>query len=200
MQNQAPLEVVIGLEVELYLAPHGTASPAVDETPLAPWVKVGKNGHLNYTQDGVTVTHEQSTSEFKPLGSTVPVKSWRVSEGAKFGVTLADLSIEQYAKALNDAAITTTAAGPGVAGTKAIDLYRGSTINNYAFLLRFPSVEMEEGAAQYAVPKVYQSGNPSPVFKDDGPAALALEFAVLYDNTADHPCGELVVQTDDAES
>ena len=54
-----PYEVV-AQPFTLWVAPVGTAFPDVDTAPDGSWTKVGTSGDLNYTEDGVTVTHSQS--------------------------------------------------------------------------------------------------------------------------------------------
>jgi hypothetical protein len=203
--NSAPFEI-IAAPFELWVAAVGVSFPDVDEVPdSSDWTLVGTSGDLNYTQDGVTVDHAQTLSAFKPLGSTGKRKVTRVEEEQKISLTLADLSLEQYALALNGNTITTTPASAGVPGTKKIGLMRGTNVRQYALLVRGPSPYMEDGVAQYEVPVVVQSGQPKPVFRKgaDQPADLALEFDTLEDpdaSTPDERFGRFVAQTDVAET
>lgn len=190
-----PMEVIAN-PLELWLAPVGTAFPDVDEAPADPWFLVGTSGNRNYEEDGVTVTHEQTVTPWTPAGSTMARKVWRTEEGLMIGVSLTDLSSAQYAKALNDADVAQTAAGSGTPGFDAISLYQGIEVAAFALIARGLSSFDESMAAQYQVPRCYQSENPTPVFKKGQPAFLACKFTALYDeDSPDAPVGELVIQT-----
>ncbi len=187
-----PLEIVAA-PLTLYVAPTGTSFPDVDETPGAGWTKIGTSGPKNYTEDGVVVTHEQELSAFTPAGSTAKQKVWRVTEGLKIEVTLADISAAQYAKILNDATVTTTPAGGGTPGHKEFSLLQGKDVALFALLARGESSEAAGLAAQYEVPIAYQSESPAPAYKKGEPAGLKLAFEALEDSTAGF--GTLVIQT-----
>lgn len=191
-----PFEI-IAAPLELYAAPIGTAFPAIDEAPAVAWKLVGKSGTRNYSDDGVTVTHEQELSEFTPAGATVPRKVWRVGEALTIGVDVADLSVESYAKALNEATITTVPASSGTAGEKSIRLFRGDQVETFALLARGLSPEDEALFAQYEVPIVYQGADSIEITYNKGePAMVSLEFTALSDDTGDF--GEYRVGTDPA--
>ncbi len=83
---------------------------------------------LNYSEDGVTVMHEQQTNETTPLGSTGAVKAFRTNESQQISFTVWDMSLELYRLGLNSNEVTTVAAGVGTAGYKSIPLYRGTTL------------------------------------------------------------------------
>lgn len=191
-----PFEVIAG-PLSLFLAPVGTAFPLVNAVPASPWFKIGTNGDANYTDDGVTVTHTDKIEGFRPAGRTGMTKSWRTEEDLMIGLTLADISLEQYALALNGNAVATTAAGAGTAGTKQIGLSQGPDVKTYALLARGYSPYADGMVAQYQVARCYQSANPKPVFKKGVPAGLELEFTALENLTAATPqerFGQLVAQ------
>lgn len=195
-----PFEI-IGAPFTLFIAPIGTAFPLVDAAPAAAWKLIGSNGASNYSDAGVTVAHSQKLEQARPVGSTGPVKAWRTEEDLMISLTLWDMTLEQYLYALNDATIATTAAGAGTAGFKKIGLSQGGEVTAYAALLRGLSPYGDVFAAQYEVPRCYQSGNPKPVFTKGKPAALELEFTALEDLTAanaDERFGRLVTQHMDA--
>ena len=202
MENTTPFEI-IGAPFEMYIAPVGTAFPAVDEAPTAPWALVGTSGTLDQFPEGVTLEQPQSTNVFRSAGSTGARKIFRTEEDLKLRLTLADLTLEQYAHALNNNTVSTTAASAGVPGTKKIGLSRNHTVATHALLLRGPSPYMADGVMQYEVPRAAQTGSPSTVFKNGDAAGLALEFSALVDETAVNPSerfGRIVAQTADAES
>jgi hypothetical protein len=201
--NSVPYEI-IAAPFTLYLAPPATPFPAVDEDPSAPWVKVGTSGPLDMFPDGVTVDHSQTPVVFRSGGGTGPRKVFRSEEDFKIKLKLADMTLEQYALALNSNHITETPAGPGVAGQKSVGLTRGFNMATMALLARGAvSPYMEGGAEQYEVPLVQQTSNPSVVYKAGEPAGLDLEFTAIEDPSATDDAekfGRLVVQTDVAES
>lgn len=174
----APYEIV-GAPLTLWLAPVGTAFPLIDAAPAGTWTKVGTSGDKNYTEDGVTVTHDQAINLFRGAGSTAPRKAFRTEEDFLIGVTLADLSPTQYAQALNNAAVTTQAAGAGVAGYKSFALLQGLTVSTFALLARGLSSVNDALNAQYENPAVFQSGSPAPVYNKGEAAGLELEFQAL---------------------
>lgn len=199
MLNSLPYEV-LGSPFEVYIAPPGTAKPDIDVDPTSPWAKVGTQGFLNHFPEGVSANLSQGTNVFRSAGSTAPRKIFRTEEDAKFGLTIADLTAEQFAIAVNDNTVTTVAAGVGTPGTKTVGLSRGLSVATYALLLKGPSPAMEDGACQFYIPRVAQTGSPNPSFRNGEAAGLALEFTALVDETADHQLGLFEVQTADAES
>jgi hypothetical protein len=179
-----PYEILAG-PLTLYAAPVGTAFPLVSAVPPGAWVKIGTNGDYNYEDDGVVVSHVQKIETARTAGATGPVKAWRTEEDLMISLKLMDISVEQYSIAMNAATVTTTAAGVGTPGTKKIGLSRGQNVVTYALLARgFLSAYGDNLAAQYEVPRAYQSANPKPVFKKGAGALLELEFAALEDLSA----------------
>lgn len=174
---------IIAAPFAVYLAPVGEAFPAIDEAPAGNWELLGTSTR-HYNEEGVTVAHEQEIEVFRGLGSTGPVKAFRTSEGLMVRFTLHDMKLEEYAKALNGAAVATTAAGSGTAGIKELNLYRGLDVALYAMLVRGPGPEGDGWPAQYQVPVCFQSGNPEPVFSKGEPAGLAIEMTALEDPDA----------------
>ena len=194
--NQSPFEILAG-PLTLWLAPVGTAFPLVTALPAAGWIKVGTNGDGNYSDDGVIVNHVQKIEGARPAGHTGQVKAWRTEEDLILSLTLWDLSLEQYATALNKAVITTTAASTGQPGTKAIGLSMGQDVTQYALLARGASPYGDNMSAQYEVPRCYQSANAKITNKKGKPSGLDLEFTALVDlaaTTPDKRFGRLVAQ------
>ncbi len=201
MDNSAPFEIIASGEVEVWVAPLATTKPDVDEVPSvvdAAWVKVGTSGNLNYAPDGITVKHAQSIEKFRALGDTGTRKVARTEEDLMVGVTVWDLTLEQYRRALNDNAITTTAQGAGQPGKKKVGLSRGSAVATMSVLLRMPSPYMDDGVMQYYIPRAAQTGDPEVAFKNDEPAGLELEWTALVDPnaaSADERFGYIEAQT-----
>lgn len=178
-----PYEIVAG-PFTLWLAPTGTAFPLLGVAPAEDWVKVGTGGDRNYSEEGVTLTHNQSIAQARPGGTTGPVKAWRESEDLLVEMTLWDITLEQYRIAINGAAVTTTAPGSGTIGTKKMGLSRGREVTAYALLVRGVSPYGDTWPLQYEVPRCYESGNPAPQYRKGTPAGLALQFAALEDLAA----------------
>lgn len=181
----APYEIV-AQPFTLWVAAVGVAFPEVDDPPGVGWTKVGTSGDLNYTEDGVTVTHNQSVELWRALGSAGPRKAFRTEEELHIALTLADLTLEQYAIALDLGTVTTSAPGAGVAGFKKIGLSRGLDVPQRALLVRGVGAS-PYGAGwdvQYEVPIAIQMAEPEVVFVKGEPAGLALEFVALEDPNA----------------
>lgn len=180
-----PFEI-IGAPLTLWVAPVGTAFPTIAAAPGAGWIKVGTNGDRSYEQGGVTVTHGKAYDKVRPAGASGPVKVFLTEEDLMFGLTLLDITLEQYQLALNGNTITTVAPAAGQPGTKKIGLSEdvGRT-KEYALLARGLSPYNEALAMQYCVPRCFQSGAPAPVFRKGGTGAgLALTFEALEDLAA----------------
>lgn len=191
-----PFEIIVA-PFTLYLAPVGTAFPLIDAAPAMAWTKVGTNGALDYDEAGVTVTHKQTLNAIRTLGSTGPRKAVRTDEDFMIGLTLLDMTLEQYAVALNSNAVTTTAAGVGTAGFKKVGLSRGLNVATMAVLVRGVSAYDESMNAQFEIPRAYQSASPAPVARKNQPMGLQLEFTALEDPAATNALerfGRMVMQ------
>ncbi len=197
-----PFEVV-AQPFTLWLAPVGTVYPLIDAVPGGSWTKVGTSGDLNYTEDGVTVSHAQSVERWRALGSVGPRKAFRSEEELLISLVLADVSLEQYALALNYNEVTTVAAG-GEAGYKKVGLSRGLHLPQRALLVRGAgSPYGDDWNMQYEVPVVVQVSEPEIVYVKAEPAGIALEWLALEDPDAasvDERFGRLIAQTAEAVS
>lgn len=195
INNSLPYEI-IAAPFTVWYAPVGTGFPNVDDAPLTPWAKVGSSGDLNYMDDGVTVSHAQTMEKFRALGDAGSRKVFRTEEDLLIRLILADLTLEQYAHALNSNTVTTVPAQTN-AGYKWIGLSRGFSVATVALLVRGPSPYGDDFNMQYEVPRAAQSGNPEVVMRKGTPAGLALEWTALVDPNAvsdDRRFGRLVAQ------
>lgn len=182
---------------EIWLAPVGESFPDVDEAPGGNWEKLGQNGMYSLNEDGITVSHEQTLETHSSLGSTGALKVTRSEESLTVSATLEDLSLEEYAKVLNDVSVSEGSTGGG-ADTKEIPLRQGKSVSTFALLFRIPSAYGDDWDGQFEIPRCYQSESPSPAFTKDGKAGLAVEFSALEDTDAaadDERFGRLVMQT-----
>lgn len=180
---QAPFEI-IGNPAQIYMAPVGTAFPLLDVAPAVAWKLLGLLGSRNTSNDGVKVEHKQKIELVRPDGATGPVKAFRSEEDLIFEITLWDLTMEAYAYALNEIAPTTVAAGAGTVGQKNLPLGRGSDVQQFAALMRWPSPYLDLHNAQYEVPVVVNIGDATVVYKKATPAGLMLRWQALEDPTA----------------
>lgn len=201
--NTVPYEI-IAAPYTAWIAPVGTTFPTLDEDPSELWTKVGTSGALNYMSDeGVTVEHPQTVKYFRSLGDSGPRKGFRDEEDLKVRLVLADLTLEQYALAINQNTVTTVPAGMGTAGYRKLGFSRGFTVATVALLVRGSvSPYGADWISQYQVWRAQQSGNPSVVYKKADPAGLALEWTALVDpdQDEDERLGILIVQDADPET
>lgn len=182
--NTHPYEI-IGAPFKVWTAPVGTAFPSLDDDdPNSPWALVGTNGDLNYEDDGVTVQHPQGINKYRALGDSGSRKVFRTQEDLVIRLQLADLTLEQYAHALNGNSVTETPPDTGEVGYKTIGMSRGLTIATMALLIRGPSPYVADGYLQFEVPFACQTGSPEVVMRRDRPAALQLEWSALVDPDA----------------
>lgn len=178
MKNSEPFEI-IGAPFEVFWAPVDTAKPVLTAAPAIPWVLLGTSGADNYTSDGITVTPSQTTTTFRALKSLGPRKVFRTEEDLKFGLTLADMTLEQLAIAFNGNPVTTTV------GVKKLGMARGSSITTMSLLVRGPSPYEDDGVMQWYVPRCMQTGSGSVALKNGEAAGVALEFMALVDPNAE---------------
>lgn len=187
MSNTAPFEV-ISAPFKVYLAPVATAFPATPAVaPAGTWILVGTSGDLNYDRaEGVTLEHRQSTTPWRSVGDTGSRKIFRTEEDLIIRFKLVDLTLEQYAIALNHNTVTDTAAASGVVGYRTVGLSRGTQIATKAMLIRGAvSPYGADFAMDYQIPMVQQIGSAQVVLAKPGePAGLNLEFMALVDTGA----------------
>lgn len=131
----------------LYLAPVGTAFPALTAAPGASWSDMGD------TQDGVDVDMNDKIELTRTDQRTGPVKATRTEESMKLKTKLAEATLENLASALG-VVVTDTAPGSGTIGTREIPTYRGASVAEYALLFRGTS-PYGNYPAQYQVPRAF---------------------------------------------
>lgn len=177
-------EIIAG-PLTLYLAPVGTAFPAIGTAPTGDWVKVGTGGARNYDTSGVTVMHNATYTKVRTDGATGPLVAFIDEEDLMFRVRLIDFALEQLRNALEGNAITTVAAGTGTAGTKTVGLSKGpGRAAEYALIAEGPSPYLDGQVARFLVPRCFQSGNLETIFRKSQPAGVSLEFTALENASA----------------
>lgn len=180
--NTVPYEVLVGSGT-IWIAPAGTALPAPGEPLTSPWKKVGTDGDLNYDEEaGIELVATEQVEGWTPLGSNSPRKYFRIEEINSVKVTVADMTLEQLAVALNDNDVSTVAATPGVIGYKKIGLEKGQNITSYALITRYNvSPYMANGIMEFRHTIVQQKGQPRLVSKKGEPMVYELEFMTVVD-------------------
>ncbi len=202
--NSAPLEIIAGSPGRIYTAALATAFPSLDTAEgsfNAAWKKLGTSGDLHYDAGGgVSIEHPQSISLFRPLSERGAVKAFRVEEGCRIKVKVIDLTLENWAKALNGNGhtVSDTAAGVGTAGYRKVGLARGPLVNEQALLIRLlVSPYGTDWIGQLEIPRCVVVGSPSVVFQKGEPAGLEFEFEALVDTSAasaDEKLGRIIFQ------
>lgn len=198
--NSQPYEIV-GMPADIYIAAVGATFPDIDATPNpTDWTKLGTNGSLNYTPDGVKAGQPQSFNIWRSLGSAAPRKVFRTEEDGKYGVSVADMTLEQLTQAIGGLTPTAVVAGGGTAAYKKIGLSRGLNIATVALFIRVPggSPYIADGNLQYEIPYAQYTGSPEVTWKRDNPAIIDMEWMALVDPNAasdDEQLGRIVAQT-----
>lgn len=183
-------EEVIAAPYDIWVAPVGTTFPAIDaaEGSFDPaWVKFGTNGLNNQDTEGVTLNLSETIQEFTPAGSTLPVKAVRTDEKGTVGFALVDTTPDLLGLILDDASVTTIAAGTGIAGQKVISVVRGIQVQTFALLSRGISPYGEEFNAQYEFTRVYQSGSQAPKYAKGSWSSVSCEYTMLDDVAGNDP-------------
>ncbi|HZQ82452.1 MAG TPA: hypothetical protein VFB25_10815 [Gaiellaceae bacterium] len=180
MANTAPYTIIAGV-AKVFIAPVGTDFPAIDDDESAfstAWVYLGQ------TDGGIKAAHSQTVNALRTDQVTAPVKAVRSEEDLEISFSLAELTLENYAIALNQAID-----GPETgSGYKAVRLYRGGfQVETVAMLARGDHLSpYGDYNLQYEVPSLYQSGTPEVEFTKENKALLATSWmAVAADPNAE---------------
>lgn len=168
---------------EIWLAPVGETFPEVDVAPSGNWAKLGSAGSKDYSEDGITITHNQSLNQFFGLGSTGPQKVSRDQEQLTIEGTLQDATLDEFSKIMNDVTVSAGTTGGGTT-TEEINIRQGLSVSEFAMLVRTTSPKDATKTRQYQIPRVYQSGEPSPAYTKDGTAGASFKFTALEDENA----------------
>ena len=184
---------IIVAPFHVYIGDIGAAYPDVDVAPAAAvWGFLGDGGDKSQGEDGLVITHNQTIDKHRTGGRTGAVKATRSAEDLMLSFDLIDMTLEVYAKALNNAAITDIAAAVGVAGVKSIGLHQGRSVAEFAVLVRGDDSPYAGGRSmQYELPRVVQVSSPAPGFNKAGMAMLKFEFEALETDTGTFPFGEI---------
>ena len=69
----SPFEMISG-PITLYSAPEGTVAPEISDPPTATWELLGKQGAKSLSEDGVTITPDE-TVEGQRVSAPPPSRS-----------------------------------------------------------------------------------------------------------------------------
>lgn len=168
-------EILTGVG-RLYVAPVGTAFPALTASPSGSWRDLGE------TQEGVTVTYDEEIEEITVDQETGPVKAHRTSETLAVETNLAMATLENLADVLG-VTVTDTPPGSGTIGTREVPNYKGSAVKEFAFLFRGDS-PYGDYPAQYEIRRGYFGGSVDLEHVKDGNAKVKAMFHALVNLSA----------------
>ena len=173
---QDPRSIVVG-PLTLYLAAAVEAEDDVDGTPTGNWAQLGTSGDENYTEDGVTVTHSQTTRETRVAGATGPVKVNRTEESLMIALILMDMNLAQLTKLLNGTTKSTDTS-PAI---DYIGVRRGPDVTVYSLIAKGAGMSPSgDFPIQLYVPRCYQGADSmAPVFSKNNEVGYAAEFNAL---------------------
>lgn len=171
----SPFEVIAG-PARVWLAAVGSTMPLITDDDNA--VLADGFIELGRTDGGVTIAHNESIELITCDQVTGPIKALRTEETIVVSFSFANLTLENYAKVLNNVAVGTVASQE-----RSINLYQGVTVAQFAMLIRGDS-PYEDGILQFELPVVSQTGSPSMTFTRDDKATLETEWTTLEDQDA----------------
>ena len=193
----APFEMVSG-PLTVFTANEGTVAPELASDPGADWALLGTNGSRSISDDGLSMTFEETIESQRVLGSTGIQKLFRTDEDVMMGFSLLDVSAETFATAMSGLTVTDVAAGTGSAGYRHVPLLRGFNVLNLAILARGFSPYADDMSAQFWIPKGYASFSGSIQYVKGEAAAIEIEVMAIEHNT--HGYGQYQAQDDAANS
>lgn len=174
MASSEPFGQLTGI-LQVYLAPQGTAVPAVNATPGGSWYLLGA------TDGEQKLKHSGKLTHFRDNDHQGPVKSVRPEEDVMAEFTLVNVVLENYARILHAVANLVTVGGPPA--TRTMYLKRGAIPTEYSLLLKGLAAS-PYGAfpAMYVLTRVVFDDEPEMVFAKDGRPGLLCNAVVLEDD------------------
>jgi hypothetical protein len=181
MAGVSPFEIIAG-PARVWLAPTATTFP--DDDTADTENGVGEQFEfftdLGRTDAGVEVLFNQTQKVIYTDQVTGPVKVIRVEEIIMVKFNLADSTVENFFFAVGR--VGTSVSDDG--NSKSTSLFRGTTVQQYALLVRGDSPYEADAFLQLELPVVVQSGNPSIKFVKQDKSVLATEWSVIEDQNA----------------
>lgn len=190
-------DAIVASPADIYTAPYGEAMPAVNVTPAGNWALLGSVAD-QLTQDdaGVVLTNTQTVNEIRGAGATAAIKAVRSEESVMLEVNLMDMTFEVLTFALRGATVTEVAAGSGTIGTKAIPIWRGTTVQEHAVLVRGPSPYLAATNMQVEVPRAYAAGDLNIQWQKAQQVVVNVKFGAMMDLAQTSPfyLGRVIAQ------
>jgi hypothetical protein len=174
MANTKPFERLTGT-LAVYIAPAIEGMPVVNATPAGNWVTFG------FTDGDQKIKHSGDLTFFRDNEHPGPVKAVRAEEDVTITAKLVSLTLEHYARVLNNVSKVVAGGSPAV---KTIPMSKGFVPTEYSILLK-GSAASPYGAfpAQYYIPRCVLGGEPEPTFAKDGSPGLEISIRALHDDT-----------------
>lgn len=190
MANIEPFEILDGIPLTVYLGPVGEPVPDVDDLPAGNWIEFGE------TEGDQTIQHQGALTLLRTNKYNGPRKALRPEEGLIYTFTLVSLTLEHYARVLNNVANVVAAGGPPA--TKRIPLARGRFPTQYVLLAKAATLSPYAALpAQYVIPIVVFDGEPTATYSKSGMASLEIAATAITDDSqsAGDELGYLIAQT-----
>ena len=170
-----PVKLLVG-SGRLYLNAEAAAMPAIDADPVAAgWTDLGA------IAGGVTVEREQTLEEHFVDHETGPVDVSRTAEALIIETSLAEPTLANLGRVLNDLT-PTSAAGPPA--TERLGSYRGATVARHALLFRAGSPEGAGKTGRTYVARAYFAGDVGLAHRKDEQTLVPVEFRALVHEAA----------------
>lgn len=169
------------------------AAPDVWDAPAGNWALLGASGNKDITEDGIMVRSEQTQTLFRGLGSIGRRKMFRTEQDVIVEFTLADASIENFARTLNSATVDLT-----TSLRRRVQLEMSAEVAQFSLLLRGDG-KSPYGAGwntQWWVPRASHDGNFEAKYVKGEPVGILYHFAALIDD--DYGFGYLESQDEDS--
>lgn len=171
-----PYELLVGVG-DLFIAPAGTAMPALGTEPSGSWVALGQ------TDGGVKVVKTQTIETFTSDQRTGKVKAVRTAEGLTVETNLQEATLENLANVINGT-VTDTAPGALTIGKRTLKLHKGAEVEEFALLFRGDS-PYGDYPGQYYVPRGFMDDDEEIEYTKDGKTLIPMKFEALeYDAAA----------------
>lgn len=179
----APLEVFAAGTGIIYLAPTGTAEPAVNVAVPGTYIQLGLAGAQDYSEDGIVIDKQTDENKVYTSGQYGVRKIFRTREDLSVKVTVFDMTLEALSAAFNQTTVATLAGPPAI---KRMALLENTATPTFrTMLIRVPTLSpyMDGGVTQVWVPLVYQVGNTAIALKKADPVGIEFEFGAIADAT-----------------
>lgn len=175
----APFQLMNG-PFSVYIADTVELAPEITVPPAGNWALLGVSGDKDITEDGIMLRMEQTVNKFRGLGSIATRKMFRTEQDIVIEFTLADASIENYARVFNDATIDLTS------WRRRIQLLMTADVAQFSLLVRGDG-KSPYGAfnTQWWIPRASHDANIETKIVKGEPIGLAYRWTALVDDDYD---------------